>query len=975
LGGVSTSVPVVKRVRNCIKFSPKFAGWIGNRQKKSQRRLDKDMDMRVKVSEVAKELGMKEKELLAKLKELEIEVENKSILAEDAAKVYDILKRGSGSGKRRGKRSRREEGKGERRTLHRSREKGITRRRRRREEVKKEEGVSQGGETPRVEEGRREPQLERKESQGGRKREEKGREKEVKPVEVKGKGVEPQPEKGGEVKGERSQPPLQSKSQPEKEQKKEERSSRPSGMELLRRMATGEVKVIKKGKEEKGERAERGEGKPAQPAQPQPQPAQPVTSEKEEVQQPQPKKKKEKKKSPPKKRQVEERELKVDIELGEMNLIEEEQVELLDLSLNDIILAEEQEERTPPKQKTQTAPQPPKRPAPPKGGTGKKKKKKRKKKRGGAAQPEVVQIPKEVRVYQFAELVGRPLEEVLEALRDLGEERDKNDFIGEEYIETLAEELGVEVEIYDPLAEYDYVKKYDSIPDPEEELVERPPVVTVMGHVDHGKTSLLDRIRNTRVAAKEAGGITQHIGAYVVERDGKKITFIDTPGHEAFTEMRARGAQVTDIAIIVVAANDGVMPQTREAIAHAQAAGVPFIIAINKIDLPEANPDLVKSQLAEMGITPVEWGGDVEFVEVSARTGEGIDDLLDTILLLAEALELKANPNRPAKAVVIESRLEKGRGPVATVIVKNGTLHKGDSFVCGITYGRVRTIIDDLGKQKKEIKPGEPGEVSGFDEVPIAGDILIAVESDRVARETAEKWKEYLEEKEKSKSTKATLEDLQKLILEGELKKLPIIVKADTQGTLEAIKGALAKLRNEEVKAEVIHGDVGAINENDVILARASEPPAIILGFNVRPTSGAKNKAKQEGIEIRTYSVIYDLIDDVKELLSGLMAPKIREEVTGTAEVRAVFNVPKVGTVAGCYVQDGVVHRNDFVRVIRNGVVVYDSKISSLKRFKDDVKEVGKGFECGITVEGYNDVKVGDILETYRKVEEKAKFE
>jgi translation initiation factor IF-2 len=417
------------------------------------------------------------------------------------------------------------------------------------------------------------------------------------------------------------------------------------------------------------------------------------------------------------------------------------------------------------------------------------------------------------------------------------------------------------------------------------------------------------------------------------------------------------------------------MPQTREAIAHAQAAGVPFIIAVNKIDKPDANPELVKSQLAEMGITPVEWGGEYEFVGVSAKTGEGIDDLLETILMQSEIMEIKADPTCPAKAVVIESRIEKGKGPVGTVIVKNGTLKKQDSFVCGITYGRVRLIIDDLGKQKKEVKPGEPAEITGFDEAPIAGDNLVVVQSDKEAKETAEKWKNYLEAKERSKSTKATLEDLQKMILEGELKKLPVIVKADTQGSVEAIKGSLAKLKNEEVKVDVIHSDVGAITENDVILAKASEPKAIILGFNVRPTSGAKNKAKQEGIEIRTYSIIYDLIDDIKELLSGLMTPKIKEEVTATVEVRDTFNVPKVGTVAGCYVIDGMVHRGDFVRVIRDGVVIYDSKLASLKRFKEDVKEVGKGFECGIMIEGFNDIKVGDILETYQKIEEKASFE
>jgi len=728
------------------------------------------------------------------------------------------------------------------------------------------------------------------------------------------------------------------------EVKKEEKRRRRRNLNDLLKKSQKGIEVVKKAKPKEEEKKEKP--KPKKPAQP---------------------------------KKKEERELKINVDLAEIDAIEENQVELIDLYFNDINLKSDEdlenkvkikEQKKQPKQQikrkklTESATLEAK--------TNKKKKKKKKKKE---EKVEVIKIPKEVRVYEFAELIKKPLEEVLNALKELGEERDKNDFLGEEYIETLAEEFGVEVEIYDPLAEFDYVKKYDEIEDDEKDLVKRPPIVTIMGHVDHGKTSLLDKIRNSRIAQKEAGGITQHIGAYMVEKNGEKITFIDTPGHEAFTEMRARGAKVTDIAIIVVAADDGVMPQTKEAISHAKAAGVPFIIAVNKIDKPNANPDLVKSQLAEMGITPVEWGGEYEFVNVSAKTGEGIDDLLETILLQAEMMELKANPKRKAKAVVIESRVEKGKGPVATIIVKNGTLKKADSFVCGKTYGRVRLIIDDLGKQKKEVKPGEPAEISGFDEIPIAGDILIAVDSDKIAKETAQKWKEFLEEREKSKSTKATLEDLQKMILEGELKKLPVIVKADTQGSVEAIKGSLAKLKNEEVKVEVIHSDVGAITENDVILAKATEPHAIILGFNVRPTTGAKNKAKQEGIEIRTYSIIYDLIDDIKELLSGLMTPKIKEEVTATIEVREVFNIPKVGTVAGCYVIDGVVHRGDFVRVIRDGVVIYDSKLASLKRFKDDVKEVGKGFECGIMVEGYNDVKVGDILETYKKIEEKASFE
>ena len=760
-------------------------------------------------------------------------------------------------------------------------------------------------------------------------------------------------------------------SEPKKEEIKEKKEEKPrrrrraSFDELVNRTKKGEIKIVHRAK-------------------PKEEPKKEEIKEKKEEKQIVEKKEEKKVKKPQVKvaKKREEKELNINVDLADMDVIEENQVELLDLYFNDISLKDDDIE-----EKAQTKTQLENKKEAKKQQQIKKKKSiikdggvkrattKKKKKKKKEQEAKVIKIPKEVRVYEFAEAINKPLEEVLNALKELGEERDKNDFLGEEYIETLAEEFGVEVEIYDPLAEFDYVKKYDDMCPENEYNTERPPVVTIMGHVDHGKTSLLDKIRNSRITAKEAGGITQHIGAYMVEKDGKKITFIDTPGHEAFTEMRARGAKVTDIAIIVVAADDGVMPQTKEAIAHAQAAGVPFIIAVNKIDKPQANPDLVKSQLAEMGITPVEWGGDYEFVHVSAKTGEGIDDLLETILLQAEMMELKANPKCPAKAFVIESRVEKGKGPVATIIVKNGTLKKQDSFVCGKTFGRVRLIIDDLGKQKKEVLPGEPAEITGFDEAPLAGDTLVVVESDRVAKETAEKWKEYLEAKEKSKTTKATLEDLQKMIQEGQLKKLPVIIRADTQGSVEAIKGSLAKLKNDEVKVDIIHSDVGAITENDVILAKATEPHAIILGFNVRPTTQAKNKAKQEGIEIRTYSIIYDLIDDVKELLSGLMTPKIKEEVTATVEVREVFNVPKVGTVAGCYVQDGVVHRNDYVRVIRDGVVIYDSKIASLKRFKDDVKEVGKGFECGIMVEGYNDVKVGDILETYQKIEEKAKFE
>ena len=749
----------------------------------------------------------------------------------------------------------------------------------------------------------------------------------------------------------KEEPKKEVKKTEQKEEKKEEKPRRRKVNDRLK--SSGTLKIVKRANEKPKE--------------------EPKKEEKEAIKT----EKKKDKKPKPKPQKREEKELDIKVDIADMNVIEDEQVELLDLYFNDINLKDDEEleekAKTATKKKTKSKPKKNATKITPTSitkNTPTKKKKKVKKEK-----EEIIEIPKEVRVYEFAEKIKKPLEEVINALKELGEERDKNDFLGEEYIETLAEEFNVEVKIYDPLAEFDYVKKYDEIVDDEKDLKPRPPIVTIMGHVDHGKTSLLDYIRNSRITAKEAGGITQHIGAYMVEKDGKKITFIDTPGHEAFTEMRARGAQTTDIAIIVVAADDGVMPQTKEAISHAQAADVPFIIAINKIDKPTANPDLVKSQLAEMGITPVEWGGDYEFIPVSAKTGEGVDDLLETILLQAEMMDIKANPKREAKAVVIESRVEKGKGPVATIIVKNGTLHKGDSIVCGITYGRVRTLVDDLGKQKKEVLPGEPAEITGFNEVPQAGDVLIAVKSDKIAKQTAEKWKEFLEDRKKSVSTKATLEDLQKMILEGELKKLPVIIKADTQGSVEAIKGSLAKLKNEEVKVDIIHADVGAITENDVTLAKATEPKAIILGFNVRPTTGAKNKAKQEAIEIRTYSIIYDLIDDVKELLSGLMTPKIKEEITASVEVREVFNVPKVGTIAGCYVLDGVVHRGDLVRVIRDGVVIYDSKLASLKRFKDDVKEVGKGFECGIMVEGYNDVKVGDILETYKKIEEKAKFE
>jgi len=601
----------------------------------------------------------------------------------------------------------------------------------------------------------------------------------------------------------------------------------------------------------------------------------------------------------------------------------------------------------------------------------KKKKRDYKNKETETKKVDAVKIPEDVRVYEFAEKVGKSVGEVVKVLFALGTMVTKNDFLDKDSIEILAEEFDVKVETINPLDELDYVAKYDEVSNQNE--IERPPVITIMGHVDHGKTSLLDKIRETKVAAGEAGGITQHVGAYQIEKDGKKITFIDTPGHSAFTEMRARGAQATDIAIIVVAADDGVMPQTKESISHAQAAGVPIIIAVNKIDKPTANPDNVKSQMAEIGIVPVDWGGEYEFIPVSAHSGEGIDDLLETIILQAEIMELTADSDRKAKAVVIESSVEKGLGNVANIIIKNGSLSVGDNVIVGTTYGRVRTLILDDGSRVKKIGPSTPAALIGLNEVPNAGDILVAVDNAKEATDIANKRKELARAKELSHSTKVSIDELGALIAEGKIKKLPLLVKADVQGSLEAIKKALAELKNEEVEVQVIHSGVGGITESDVILADASEH-SMIVGFNVRPTGSVKNKAKELGVEIKSYNIIYELLDDVKALLSGLMSPVVKEEVTGQAEVRQTFTVAKVGTIAGCMVIDGKVERNAGVRLIRDGVVVYTTTISSLKRFNDDVKEVGKGYDCGIMLENFNDIKEGDVIETFKSVEEQAKL-
>ncbi|WP_103641278.1 translation initiation factor IF-2 [Campylobacter concisus] len=582
-----------------------------------------------------------------------------------------------------------------------------------------------------------------------------------------------------------------------------------------------------------------------------------------------------------------------------------------------------------------------------------------------------INIPKEIRVYEFAEKLNKQPSEIIGKLFMLGMMTTKNDFLDEDAIEILADEFNVEVNIIDDQKEFDYVAAYEEEIKDDENLQPRAPVITIMGHVDHGKTSLLDYIRKSRVAAGEAGGITQHVGAYMVNKNGKNITFIDTPGHEAFTAMRARGAGVTDIVIIVVAADDGVKPQTKEAVSHAKAAGVPIIIAINKMDKESANPDLVKTGLAELDIMPTEWGGKYEFVPISAKTGMGIDDLLEIVLLQADLLELKANPKANAKATVIESSLQKGRGPVATIIVENGTLHVGDTVVAGVAYGKIRSLLDDQGKPLQDIKPGECGVIVGLSEIAEAGETLIGVKTDKEAREYAQKKAEYIRQKELSKSTKVSIDELSAKIAEGELKTLPVIIKADVGGSLEALKASLEKLANDEIRVNIIHSGVGGITQSDVALASASED-CIILGFNIRPTGEIKEKAKESGVEIKTYNVIYNLIDDVKAILGGLMSPIIREEQLGQAQVRQVIHVPKVGTIAGCIVTEGTINRGAKIRLIREGVVVYEGLVSSLKRFKDDVKEVAKGYECGVGIENFNDIRENDYIESFKEVKEKA---
>ncbi len=588
-----------------------------------------------------------------------------------------------------------------------------------------------------------------------------------------------------------------------------------------------------------------------------------------------------------------------------------------------------------------------------------------------------VEIPEEIRLYEFAEKINRGSAETIGVLFKLGLIVTRNDFLDKDAIEVLADEFEVEVKFVNALKVLDemaeaHKDELSALEDDGGE--ERPPVITIMGHVDHGKTSLLDKIRESEVASSEHGGITQHIGAYMVHKNDKRITFLDTPGHEAFTEMRARGTSVTDIVIIVVAADDGVMPQTKEAIDHAKEAKVPVIVAVTKVDKANANPDLVKSQMAEYDLSPVEWGGDTEFVNISSHTGEGIDEILELILIQSEVLELRANPDASAKATVIESSTAKGRGAIATVIAQNGTIRVGNNIVCGIAHGRVKALLDENGHNLTAIHPGEPGVVVGLSQVPHTGENLFKVDNPKIAKELAKKKADHLRTIELSRTTKVTLEELNEKIAEGQLKSLPVILKADVAGSLEAVKGKLEKLRNDQVKVNVISSGVGGITEGDLALADASEN-SVILGYHIRPTGLVKRKAKELGIEINTYNIIYDLEQDVRNLLGGMLSPIEREEDLGQAQVREVFRVPKLGAIAGCMVTEGVINRGVGVRVIRDGVIVYEGEISSLKRFKDDVKEVGRGYECGIGVVGYSDIKEGDFLESFKVVLEQAKLE
>lgn len=577
------------------------------------------------------------------------------------------------------------------------------------------------------------------------------------------------------------------------------------------------------------------------------------------------------------------------------------------------------------------------------------------------AKPITVQIPDEITVGELALRLKATAAEVIKKLMMMGTMATVNDVIDFDTASLVAMEFHakVEKEVVVTIEE----RIIDDSEDDDSNLIPRAPVVVVMGHVDHGKTSLLDAIRHANVTASEAGGITQHIGAYRVKIDDRDITFLDTPGHAAFTTMRARGAQVTDIAVLVVAADDGIMPQTVEAINHAKAAGVSIIVAINKMDKPGANPDLVKQQLTEYELVPEEWGGDTPCIPVSAKQKQGIDDLLEMILLVADMKELKANPDRAAKGTVVEARLDKGRGPIATVLVQNGTLHTGDVVVAGTTVGRVRAMMDDKGRKVAEAGPSVPVEITGLNEVPTGGDILNAVSDERLARELVEQRINEQKEEAFNAQTKVTLDNLFDQMQQGDMKELKVIVKADVQGSVEAVRQSLEKLSNEEVRVHVIHGAVGAINESDVMLANASN--AIIVGFNVRPDPVAEENAKRDGVDMRLYRIIYDCIEEIESAMKGMLAPKFREVALGRAECRETYKISNVGIVIGAHVTSGKITRSAQVRVVRDGIIIADDKVASLRRFKDDVKEVADGYDCGICLERFSDIKEGDILEAY----------
>lgn len=570
-----------------------------------------------------------------------------------------------------------------------------------------------------------------------------------------------------------------------------------------------------------------------------------------------------------------------------------------------------------------------------------------------------------ITVNELAEKIDKNSSDIIKLLFMMGTVVNINTSLDDETVELICLEYDVEAEKVEPIDELSL--EVFELDEDEEDLEPRAPIITIMGHVDHGKTTLLDTIRTTEVAADEFGGITQHIGAYQINYDGKKLSFLDTPGHEAFTAMRARGAKVTDIVVVVVAADDGVMPQTREAIDHAKAAGVPMIIAINKIDKPTGNLDRIYSELADVGVMPEEWGGDTVFTKISAKTGEGIEELLETIILAAELEELKANPNREGMGTVVEAKLDKGRGPVATLLVQNGTLKTGDPVVVGTSFGKIRKMTDSNGNELEVAGPSMPVEIIGLQDVPVAGDVFKAFKDEKQARAIADKRKQARIEKERGQSSALNLDDLSRQIAEGNMQDINLVIKSDVQGSAEALRSSLERLSTDEVRINVIRATAGTISESDVLLASASN--AIILGFNIRPSAAVRNFAEEKEVDIRLYNVIYHAIEALEAAMKGMMAPEFKEVIFGQAEVRQIYKVSKVGTIAGCMVTDGKMVSGSDVRLIRDGIVVYEGKMSSLKRFKDDAKTVNQGFECGITIENFNDIKEGDIIESHGEEE------